>query len=284
MTINKDYVYINSVLVSKEDAKVSVFDRGFLYGDGVFETMRIYNGVPFRLNEHMERLFDGLKILRFPKLPAGIKVYVSRLIEENKVRNGVLRIAVSRGDLTSGIDPAACREPTVVITAKEGVLYAEDFYKKGFRAIIAGIRKDAKSPLCRVKSANFLTHILARGEANDAGVDEAIILNYEGFVTESTVSNIFIVKGNELVTPSLDSGILPGIVRRDVIALGGKLGLKVSERHIRHEELFSADEAFLTNSLMEIMPLVEIDKSPVRDGLPGRVTSEIHKNYRDMLL
>ena len=283
MTINKDYVYINSGLVSKEDAKVSVFDRGFLYGDGVFETMRIYNGVPFRLDEHMERLVDGLKILRFPKLPAGIKVYVSRLIEENKVRNGVLRIAVSRGELTSGIDPAACREPTVVITAKEGVLYAEEFYKKGFRAIIAGIRKDAKSPLCRVKSANFLTHILAKGEATDAGVDDAIMLNNDGFATEATVSNLFFVKGDEVVTPSVDSGILPGIARRDIFEVAATIGLKVSERYVNPEELHSADEAFLTNSLMEVMPLVKIDRRPIKNGLPGRVTSDIHNKYREIV-
>lgn len=277
------FVFINGSLVPKEDAKVSVFDRGFLYGDGVFETVRIYNGIPFMLDEHMERLIAGLKILRFQKLPAGIKVYASRLIEANKVMNGVLRIAVSRGDLTSGIDPSACKEPTVVITAKEGAPYAEELYKKGFRAIIAGIRKDGGSPLCRIKSANFLTHILAKGEATEAGVDEAIMLNYEGFVTEATVSNLFIVKSNELVTASVESGILPGIVRRYVISLAVKMGLSVSERYVKPDDLYSADEAFLTNSLMEVMPLVEVDKRSIGDGLPGRITAEIHEGYKEIV-
>ena len=276
-------VLINGSLVSKEDAKVSVFDRGFLYGDGVFETVRIYNGKPFMLDEHMERLIAGLKILRFQKLPAGIKVYVSRLIEANKVNNGVLRIAVSRGELTSGIDPSASKEPTVVITAKEGIPYSEAAYLKGFRAIISDIRKDRNSPLCSVKSANFLTHVLARGEATDAGVDEAIMLNYEGFVTETTVSNIFIkIKGNSLITPSRDSGVLPGIARKTVIEIADGMGLAVSERGVRPEELFDANEAFLTNSLMEVMPLIEVDKRPVGNGLPGNMTMELRKRYRSL--
>jgi len=145
------------------------------------------------------------------------------------------------------------------------------------------IRKDQNSPLCRVKSANFLTHILAKGEAADAGVDEALMLNYEGFLTEATVSNLFLVKGNSLLTPSVESGILPGVTRRVVIEIAGKMGLEVKQREIRHEELYSADEAFLTNSLMEVMPLVKIDRRPIKNGLPGRVTSDIHNKYREIV-
>lgn len=276
------FVLINGSLVPKEDAKVSVFDRGFLYGDGVFETVRIYNGKPFMIDEHITRLLNGLKKIRFSKLPAGLKIYSEKVIEANNVRNGVLRIAVSRGEMTSGIDPSASKEPTVVITAKEGISYSDEASLKGFRAIIAGIRKDRSSPLCGVKSANFLTHILARGEAIDAGVDEGIMLNYEGFVTEATISNIFIIKGTSLITPAVDSGILPGIARKTVIEISDGMDLTVSEREVNPEELFDTDEAFLTNSLMEIMPLIEIDKRPVGNGLPGKMTMELRERYRSL--
>lgn len=276
-------VCINGEMVPKDKAVVSVFDRGFLYGDGVFETLRIYNGIPFMLDEHMGRLIAGLKALRFQKLPAGIKVYASRVIEANKISNGILRITVTRGEVVAGIDPLACMEPTVAITATEGVPYPEESYLKGFRAVIANIKKDRNSPLCRVKSANFLTHILAKGEAVDAGVDEALMLNYEGFLTEATVSNLFLLKGNSLLTPSLESGILPGVTRRVVIDLTGQMGLEVKQREIRHEELYSADEAFLTNSLMEIMPLIEIDGQAISNGRPGKITARLHKKYVELV-
>jgi len=276
-------VCINGEMVPKDKAMVSVFDRGFLYGDGVFETVRIYNGIPFMLDEHMERLIAGLKTLHFQKLPAGIKVYASRVIEANKISNGILRIAVTRGEVVTGIDPLPCNEPTVVITAGECTPYPEELYSKGFKAIIANIRKDQNSPLCRVKSANFLTHILAKGEAADAGVDEALMLNYEGFLTEATVSNLFLVKGNSLLTPSVESGILPGVTRRVVIEIAGKMGLEVKQREIRHEELYSADEAFLTNSLMEVMPLIEIDGQAISNGRPGKITAWLHKKYVELV-
>lgn len=277
------FVFINGSLVPKEDAKVSVFDRGFLYGDGAFETVRIYDGIPFMVDEHITRLLNGLKALRFQKLPAGLKVYALKIIETNKVNNGVLRIAVTRGELTSGIDPSACKEPTVVIGAKEGVSYNDEAYSRGFRAIIAKIGKDQNSPLCRIKSANFLTHILAKGEATDAGVDEAVMLNYDGLVTEATVSNIFLLKGNTLFTPSLESGILPGVTRKAVMEIAGKTGLNVVEGEIRPEELYVADEAFLTNSLMEVMPLVEVDKRTIGSGLPGKVTMDIRQKYQKLV-
>jgi len=276
-------VCINGEMVPKDKAMVSVFDRGFLYGDGVFETVRIYNGIPFMLDEHMERLIAGLKTLHFQKLPAGIKVYASRVIEANKISNGILRIAVTRGEVVAGIGPLPCNEPTIVITATEGTPYPEELYSKGFKAIIANIRKDQNSPLCRVKSANFLTHILAKGEAADAGVDEALMLNYEGFLTEATVSNLFLVKGNSLLTPSVESGILPGVTRRVVIEIAGKMGLEVKQREIRHEELFEANEAFLTNSLLEVMPLIEVDRQAISNGLPGKITAGLRKKYIDLV-
>ena len=281
--VKEEVIFINGSLVPKEEAKVSVFDRGFLYGDGAFETVRIYDGKPFMIDEHITRLLNGLKTLRFQKLPAGLKVYALKLIEANKVKNGVLRIAVTRGELTAGIDASACKEPTVVISAKEGVPYNDEAYSRGFRAIVAKIRKDQNSPLCRVKSANFLTHILAKGEATDAGVDEAVMLNHDGLVTEATVSNIFLLKGNTLFTPSVESGILPGVTRKVVIEIDGKTGLNVVEGEIRPEELYGADEAFLTNSLMEVMPLVEVDKKQIGNGLPGKVTVEIRRRYQELI-
>lgn len=280
----KDKVCLNGAMLPMHEAAVSVFDRGFLYGDGVFETVRIYNGIPFMLDEHMERLIAGLKTLRFQKIPAGIKVYASRLIEANKINNGSLRIAVSRGELTAGIDPSVCKDPTVVITAREGIPYPKESYSRGFRAVIAGIRKDQNSPLSRIKSANFLTHILAKGEATDAGADEAIMLNYDGFVTEGTVSNLFILKGNTIVTPSIESGILPGVTRKTIIEISRETGFNVEEREVAQGELYNAEEVFLTNSLLEVMPLVEVDKKAIGTGLPGKTTMAIHKKYRQLVL
>jgi len=277
------FVFINGSLVPKEEAKVSVFDRGFLYGDGVFETVRIYNGRPFMIDEHITRLLQGLKAVRFTKLPAGLKVYAAKVIDANGVRNGILRIAVTRGEVISGIDPSACKEPTIVISARESVPYPDAAYETGYRVTISKIRKDGRSHLCGIKSANFLTHILAKGEAADAGVDDAVMVNYDGFVTEATVSNVFVVKGNALVTPSVESGILPGITRKVVLEMAEKMGLEVSECEIRPEELCDADEAFLTNSLMEVMPLVKVDKRAIGNGLPGNITRKVRKNYQQIV-
>lgn len=274
----KEFVYLNGSLVSKEDAKVSVFDRGFLYGDGVFETVRIYNGRPFMIDEHITRLLNGLKTLRFKKLPAGLKVHSEKVIDANRVKNGILRIEVTRGESPADSDP------TLVITAREAVPYAEELYNKGFKAIISSRRKDHRSPICNIKSANFLVLLLAKEEAMNYGADEAILLNYDGFVAEGSVSNLFILKDDKIITSSIKSGILPGITRRAVIETAKKMGLKVEEREVRPEELYSADEAFLTNSLMEIMPLVEIDKRPVGNGLPGKMTMELRKRYQSLCL
>ncbi len=277
MTNKKELVYMNGVLAPKEEAKVSVFDRGFLYGDGVFETIRIYAGKPFMIDEHITRLLNGLKTVRFKKLPSGLKVHSEKVIEANGIGNGVLRIEVTRGEASDNV------EPTVVITAKETVPYAEELYTKGFRTIISKVRKDHYSPICNIKSANFQVFLLAKYEAVDAGVDEAILLNHEGFIAEGSVSNVFILKAGRLITPSIESGILPGITRKVVIEIAQKMGLKVEERGILPEELYSADEAFLTNSLMEVMPLVDVDKKPIGDGLPGKTTLNIHKSYKEMV-
>lgn len=269
------FVYLKGSLVPKEDAKVSVFDRGFLYGDGVFETVRIYDGRPFMIDEHITRLLNGLKTVRFKKLPSGLKVHSEKVIEANGVGNGVLRIEVTRGEALDNV------EPTVVITAKDTVPYAEELYAKGFRSIISRVRKDNYSPICNIKSANFQVFLLAKYEAVDAAVDEAILLNHEGYVAEGSVSNVFILKAGRLITPSIESGILPGVTRKVVIEIAHKIEFEVEERRILPEELYSADEAFITNSLMEVMPLVEVDKKPVRDGLPGKITSTIHKEYKE---
>lgn len=279
-----EIIFLNGALVPKEEATVSVFDRGFLYGDSIFETVRIYDGRPFMIDEHITRLLQGLITVRFAKLPAGLKVNSLKVIEANRVENGILRISVTRGELISGIDPSQSKEPTVVINARETVPYPEDLYLRGYRAIITAIRKDRDSPLCKVKSGNFLAHILAKADAADAGVEESIMPNHEGSLTEATVSNLFIVKGDGIATPSVESGILPGITRKAVMDLSKEMGCNVDEREIRPEELYDANEAFLTNSLMEVMPLVEVDKRPIGDGLPGKTTADIQKRYRQLVL
>lgn len=280
-----EFVWLNGSIIPKGEASVSIIDRGFLYGDGIFETMRSYGGRIFRLDEHLERLFrsaDTIELL-IPYSLDQLREAVCKTIEINGVFDGYLRLAVSRGEGRPSLDPTDCGPPTVVILAKALIPYPSDRYKAGFKAIVSTIRRNEFSPISRIKSMNYLPNILAKLEAKAFKVDEAIMLNTRSHVACSTVGNIFLVKNGSLLTPSLDSGILPGITRTTILELAPNIDVEVVEKLISTPELMASDEAFLTNSLMEVMPLVEVDGRLIGDGKPGSITASLHRAYQELV-
>lgn len=280
--MKKNKVWINGHFVDTKDAKVSVFDRGFLYGDGVFETMRSYAGIIFKLDEHLDRLFRSLVVIKIkaPYSKSYFKNAVYAALKTNKITSGYIRIAVTRGEGRFGIGYKDDFKPNVIIAAKEFEGYPEWMHKRGLRAEAAGFKQNEYSELARIKSMNYLNYILARFYAKENGYDEAILENTAGYITEAATSNIFFVKKNAVTTPSLDSGILPGITRDVVIGIIKKLRLKLNEKKVSYRELMNADEVFLTNSLAEILPVVKIGSKKIGIGKPGEITKLIHISYQ----
>lgn len=280
-----EVVYINGTLVPQEEAKVSIFDRGFLYGDGLFETMRSYSGHVFRLEHHLSRLFSALKILNLdiPFNPSQLKKAIYHTLKANNLNEAYIRLCVSRGEGPLGLNPTPCRTPKVIIITKNFEPYPAISYEEGLRAVVASTRQNTASPLSKIKSANFLNYILAKMEALSKGVDEGILLNNEGYVAETTTSNIFMIKDGILSTPSEGSGILPGITRQTILEISYSMGIKVFERKISIDELFESQECFLTNTLMEVMPLVEIEGLPIGNGRPGPLTIKLRQSYQELV-
>ncbi len=277
-------VYLNGRLIARDKAFISAMDYGFLYGFGLFETMRAYSGQVFRLEHHLSRLAHSALVLGLPIGTLDLKGAVADTIRANKLSEARIRITVSIGEGATPPDPGTCKKPTVLILADHYKPYLEKVYQKGFRAIISSIRRNSQSPLSRLKSANYLESILARQEARAAGVDEALLLNEKGLLAEASMSNIFLVTRGILRTPGQESGILPGITRQTILELAHELGIKTLEHDIKLEELFQAEEAFLTNSLIEIMPLTEIDGKPIGLGRPGTLTRRLMAAYKKLAL
>ena len=280
----EEFVYLNGELIPVSQAKISVMDYGFLYGYGLFETMRAYSGKVFRMDDHLERLSLSAEIIGIRVDIPEIKYAVSETIKANQLSEARVRVTVSIGEGEMVPNPGACSEPTVLVVAGSYHPYPEDVYKRGFRAIISSTRRNSQSGLSRLKSANYLASMLARQEARAAGVDEAICLNEKGLVAEASMSNIFSVTDGMLKTPGEDSGILPGITRNVVLELTGRLNIKVLEQDIKPEEFFQAQEVFLTNSLMEIMPLVELDGKQIESGKPGELTQRLMTGYKETVI
>lgn len=285
-----ELVYVNGRLLPRDEAWISAADLGFLYGDGLFETMRVGAGRPLHLDEHLERLASGAAFLGIPCPPSGeLRRAMTAVIAANEVEEGSLRLTLTRGEGT-GPDPVPGIKPTLVVSAKRGIPYREEQYMEGFRAKLVSLRRDQGSPLCRVKSLNFLPNLLARREAREAGCDEGLFLNLEGNLSEGAVSNLFLWEKVHrpsdraptwrLVTPTEGSGLLPGIMRRVVMNVARRAGYDVMETDIPLTRLLDAQEAFLTNSLMEIMPLVAVDGREIGPGQPGPLTQQLMKLYR----
>ena len=279
-----EIVYLNGSLIPRSQAKVSALDYGFLYGFGLFETMRAYEGQVFRLESHLSRLVRSAELLRLPVGTAELKDAVRDTIKANRLSDARIRITISAGEGEMSPDPGTCQKPTVLVLAERYQPYPQEVYQRGFRAVISSIHRNSQSPLSRLKSANYLESLLARQQARETGVDEAVCLNDKGLLAEASMSNIFLASDGILRTPGEESGILPGITRGVILELALKLGIKALEEDIRPSELFQAQEAFLTNSLIEVMPLTEIEGKPVASGRPGALSRRLLAAYRKLAL
>ena len=274
-------VYLNGSLLPRSQAKISPFDLGFLYGYGLFETMRAYTGHIFRLEKHLERLSQSAKLLGLPVIASDLKKACHNTMKANKLKDARIRLTVSIGEGEATPDVPKHPKPTVLVTAARYVPLSDEICRKGYRAVVSTIDRDSQSPLSHLKSANYLNSILARREARAAGADEAILLNERGFLCEGSTSNIFLVSSGKLITPDVESGCLPGITRQVVIELARGLGTSISEREVKLEELLHADEAFLTNSIMELMPLAEVNNQRIGRG---KLTKRLIKAYKEAVI
>jgi len=276
-------VYLNGRFVAKEQAQVSVFDHGFLYGDGIYETMRAYGGKFFLLKRHLSRLKHSADAISL-KLPMRLDKIGDALNEAlsiNKLQEAYVRLHLSRGPGEIGLDPALCVAPTMVIVAKPFHDYPAAYYEQGVSVAIVTTRRNHPLALPpSVKGTNFLNNILAKIEAIQAGAYEGIMLNWEGYVAEGTISNIFMVRKGVLYTPHLDTGILEGVTRDLVLRLAKRKKIPVKEVMLRPKDLVSSNECFITNTTMEIMPVTTIDEKKIGKGIPGPVTAVLHQAYR----
>ncbi|MEM2150237.1 MAG: branched-chain-amino-acid transaminase, partial [Candidatus Bathyarchaeia archaeon] len=272
-------VYIDGKFYPKDEAKISVFDHGFLYGDGVFEGIRAYDGVVFKLKEHIDRLYNSAHaiMLDIPLTKEEMIEAVLETLRRNNLRDAYIRLVVTRGAGDLGLDPRKCAKPSIIIIAVPLLrLYDEEKRRKGISMIVSWVRRDPVDATSHeIKSLNYLNSILAKIEANNVGADEALILDTNGYICEATGENIFIVKDGKLYTPPRSSGALPGITASVVKRIAAKLGYEVIERNITVTELYSADEAFLTGTGAEIMPIREVNKRRIGEGKMGPITEKI---------
>ena len=271
--------YVNGRFVAESRAVVSAFDRGLMYGDGLFETVRAYAGVPFMLRRHLQRLWASARLLKIkpPIRQAELIGVVDTLLRRNRLSDARIRITLTRGPQGSGLGLRQPGPATLIVQASKVVPYPDALYRKGARVIVSRHRQNADSPVVALKSANYLLNILAKDEAHRAGADEAILLNTRGEVAEGAVSNVFIVKRGSVVTPSLDSGILPGVTRGIVLDICRGRGIDAVEKRISPRALETADEIFLTNSLMEIMPVSRLGRRPLPIGIVTRTLADVYR-------
>ncbi len=280
-------VYLNGEYVDRDEAKISVFDHGLLYGDGVFEGIRSYGGKVFRLGQHVRRLYDSARGIRLaiPMTQDEMAEAIRATLEANGLQDAYFRVVVTRGVGTLGLDPNCCSEPNVIIICDKITLYPPEIYENGLEVVTAATMRNHPNALNpRLKSLNYLNNILAKIEAIDAGTLEAVMLNHQGYVAECTGDNLFIVSGGVLFTPPISSGILKGITRDAVIEIAADFGIAVREEDLTRHDLYVADECFLTGTAAEVVPVVRIDKRDVGDGSPGPVTkrlmTEFHRRAR----
>lgn len=277
-------IYFDGRYVPEEEAKVSVFDHGLLYGDGVFEGIRAYHGRVFKLKEHLDRLYDSAKTIH---LDIGInKAEMQEIVLEtcrrNQLRDAYIRLVITRGPGDLGLDPNKCSRPIIFCIAAKIELYPPHFYEEGLKIVTVATRRNIPEAINpRVKSLNYLNNILAKIECHRAGVPEALMLNNEGYVAEATGDNIFLWKNGLLLTPPSWVGILEGITRNTVIQLARGNGITVEERIFTRHDVYSADEVFLTGTAAEVIPVVEVDGRPIADGKVGVVTNRLIKLFRE---
>lgn len=282
----KEFIYINGALVLREEARISPLDRGILYGYGLFETMRSYGGHVFSLDRHLARLMHSAgKIgLNAGLDPDAIGQAIYKTLEANECPDARIRLTVLAGEGERGLTLPTPGALTIIIVAERLVLPPPRAYKEGLCAVVASTRRNSRSLLAGIKSINYLDNLVAQSEAVTAGADQAILLNELGFVAECSTSNIFMVVGGQLLTPSVESGILPGVTREEVIELALNLGVAVVEEEISLAVLLRADEAFMTNSIIEVMPITAVDGKPVGSGMVGEITEKLMGAYGELVL
>ena len=276
-------VYIDGKFYPKADAKISVYDHGLLYGDGVFEGIRAYDNVVFRLKEHIERLYRSARsiMLQIPMTHKQMITAVLGALKRNKLKDAYIRLVVTRGVGDLGLDPRKCAKATVIIITEPAIaLHSKEKKENGITAMVTWVKRDPVDATSHeVKSLNYLNSVLAKIESNAAGVDEAICLDKTGFVSEGVAENIFIVKEDNLITPPTSTGALPGITRATVRELAEKLGYTVIERNVTPNELFTADEVFLTGTAAEITPVREVNGRIIGTGKIGPITSKLLREF-----
>ena len=279
-------IYINGTYHSRDQAKISVYDHGLLYGDGVFEGMRIYSRKVFRLKAHLDRLWESARAigLQIPIDLTTMTSAVNETVKKNELVDGYIRLVVTRGSGPLGLDPYKCSDPQVIIIADTITLYPESFYTDGLDLVTAATIRNHPAALSpRIKSLNYLNNILAKMEGLKAGCVEALMLNHKGEVSECTGDNIFIVKAGELHTPPIDAGILEGITRNAVLELAERAGIVTRERALTRHDIFVADECFLTGSAAEVIPAVRLDSRTIGNGKPGPITKELNEAFRKLV-
>ncbi len=278
-------ICINGRILPQEEATISVFDHGLLYGDGVFEGIRAYNGKIFMLAQHLDRLYNSATAiaLRIPVTKTELADTIKKTMEANNQRDAYIRLVVTRGVGKLGLDPNKCSTPQVIIITDTIELYPKALYEKGLDIVtVATIRNHFSALDPKIKSLNYLNNILAKIESIQAGAGEALMLNKDGYVAECAGDNIFIFKDNALLTPPANAGILIGITRNVVMELAAKMGIQVREELMTRYDVYIADECFLTGTAAEIIPVVKIDGRIIGAGKPGRITLDLLKRYRDL--
>jgi branched-chain amino acid aminotransferase len=278
-------VYIAGKFYPQEDAKISVFDHGLLYGDGVFEGLRAYSGKVFRLREHIVRLYESAKAiwLEIPMSQDEMCDAVNEAVGINKIDDGYIRLVITRGAGTLGLDPNRCSNPQVIIIADAISLYPKELYEKGLEIVTVSVQRNHPAALsARIKSLNYLNNILAKIEGLQAGCIEALMLNHKGEVAECTGDNIFLVHRGALLTPPLEAGILAGITRDAVIEVAKEAGIEVREIPLIKHDVYVADECFLTGTAAEVVPVVKVDNRTIGTGKPGPITRDLEKRFKKL--
>src|SRR5205809_2146504 len=283
--IKDSKIYIDGKFYSEANATISVLDHGLLYGDGIFEGIRFYNGRVFRLEEHLARLWDSARsiCLEIPMSMRGMTEAVLETIRQNHLRDGYIRLLVTRGVGNLGLNPAQCKFPSVIIIAATIALYHESFYRKGLTIVTCATRRSNPAALNpAVKSLNYLNNVMARIEANLAGADEALMLNDQGCIAECTADNIFVIKRGEIFTPPITAGALRGITRSVVFEIAAELGIKISEVDISRHDVFVADECLLSGTAAEVIPVIRADGRVIGTGKPGPISLRMIARFREI--
>jgi branched-chain amino acid aminotransferase len=271
-------IYLDGEWCTRETAKVSVFDHGLLYGDGVFEGIRVYNRRVFRLEAHLERLYASARAiaLDIPLDPAAMTAAVEETVRRNRQADAYIRLVVTRGEGDLGIDPRSCAKPSVIIVVTDIRVYPKEMYARGIRVVTSATRQVSHESFdSRIKSLNYLKNVLGKIDAQRAGADEAILLNGAGYIAECTADNLFVVRRGRLLTPSPQDGALEGITRGAILEHAGEAGIAAAETRLTRFDVYTADECFVTGTGAELMPVVEVDGRPVGDGRPGPVTQRL---------